>query len=709
MISRIVRAGLQLSLSALFVLALSGPSLVQAQEIRWLRINELQSFISDAGMEYEGQATTSNLNFFAWPAQYSSDQTVMRAQGLWIGCKNFNDPVENRVKSVKVVGSGPRDFDDRRNQIFEKDIRLIARTPHPSVTVDNAGASSLNQYDIVDEVDPTLPCERMVVVRFNTSIGISVTKKVMAFASSQHGNYFIHDYVFKNTGIYNRAGAVRSQTLDSLWFYFLYRFAFAGVSSAGWGSIWGAFSSTWGNTTLLHAFGENPASPEYTSAGSPLRGYFAWYSPHPESNQSLLTYEEDWGCPNVTGGDGTLGSAKYAGCVTLHADAGPANRSDDLSQPRTTWFIGSDIQAMQSGSQSQYDEVLMSDRYSIMREGHPTIQFDDAVGPGVYANTYSNPRRISPSQGQGYGPYTLAPGDSIHIVFAEGVSGISWDKGREVGDNWLKWRNGVVKPTLNMPDGSTTTDHNLYKRRWVETGRDSLLKTYGNALANYTAGYALPKPPPPPSDFTVESGGDRIRLSWANNAVSDPRFGGYVIYRSKGNVLDYRTVYEKIFECGKANAVQQFDDVTAVRGFHYYYYLQSKDDGTQVPGTTLFSSLFWTLTSDPATLQRPAVTATLDSVRIVPNPYDIRGRFLQFGDRSQYDQIAVYGLPPLATLKVFTERGDLIWTKEHTRGTGDELLNSQTSSGQIIASGVYILVVQTPDNRSVIRKFVVIR
>ena len=84
-------------------------------------------------------------------------------------------------------------------------------------------------------------------------------------------------------------------------------------------------------------------------------------------------------------------------------------------------------------------------------------------------------------------------------------------------------------------------------------------------------------------------------------------------------------------------------------------------------------------------------------------------RFLQFGDQSQYDRIAFYGLPPVCNLKVFTERGDLIWEKDHTRGTGDELWDSQTSSGQIIASGVYILYVSTPDNRSVIRKFVVIR
>jgi len=98
----------------------------------------------------------------------------------------------------------------------------------------------------------------------------------------------------------------------------------------------------------------------------------------------------------------------------------------------------------------------------------------------------------------------------------------------------------------------------------------------------------------------------------------------------------------------------------------------------------------------------------LDLVRVVPNPYDIRARSFQFGDKSQYDRIAFYGLPGACTMKIFTERGDLIWEKDHS-GKGDELWDSMTSSGQIIASGIYILYVETPEGESVYRKFVVIR
>jgi len=778
-----------------------------AQDIRWLRVSELQTPINEVLAEYEGEFTQGNTDFLSWPAQYGIDQTTMRMTSLWIGCKNFDDPVEGKVKSVKVVGSGPKSVADV-NQIFEKEIKLIGKYPHPIVVVDDQNATVTNTYDLVDDLDGNMDADRMVVVKCNSSIGISVTKKVMVFANSQHGNYVIYDYVFENTGIIDRAGTVKSQTLQDVWFYSLYRFAFAGVTSNAFGSTWGAFSSQWGNSTINHSFGDNPAAPEFNDPTSPLyqmRGFYSWYGPNKDRT---VPYAADWGCPNEAG-DGVMGSAKYGGCTTLYADVGPNNQTDDLSQPKTTWFIGPDITINSTTSPSQYNEIFMADRYAAMSEGHPDRQHDDIVGED-YPINYVDARRQTGggvAQGQGFGPYTLAPGDSIHIVFAEGISGLSWEKCREVGANWVQWYRQTGQPALRMPDGTSTTDFNLYKRRWVETGKDSILKTYRAAMKNYESGYKLPQAPPPPQTFTVTSGGDRIRLSWADNAESAPHFNGYVIYRSRGNVLDYRTVYEKLFECDRTKVVHSFDDITAVRGFDYYYYIQSKDDGTQnevEPGRPLYSSLFWTVTSVPATLQRPAVSGPmpfdttswrltesrgawspdsvyrkydavtynasnyvcivdsssgtktpdidnanwklttargawasgtkynaydavaynafefvtfysisggqgLDLVRVVPNPYDIRARLFQYGDQSQYDRIAFYGLPPVCKMKIFTERGDLIWEKDHTRGTGDELWDSMTSSGQIIASGIYILYVEEPGGKSVHRKFVVIR
>lgn len=698
-------------------------SRANSQEIRWLRVTNLQSPFNEIGAEYESEFSEWNTNYFSWPALYGIEQNTCRAKGLWIGATQFYDPVQQTTKSVKVIGSGPRDFADRENQIFPQEIKLIGPSQdnyHPNVYVVNEGITnpaSLNRYyDVIDDYDENLPSDRMILIKFNTSIGISVTKKIYAFAQQNHEDYFIHDYVFKNTGIYDSDGNVYQQTLNDVWFYYVYRYAFAGATSGGYGSTWGAFSSVWGRSTLNHAFGDDPTAQQFTDPSSPyyqLRGFYSYYGPH---SDRPVSFEEDWGCPNEAE-DGVLGAAKFAGCVTLYADNNNLNlQMDDSYQPKTTWFIASDIDAMQANV-SQYDEVFMSDRYTIMSEGHPEVQHDDIVG-NDYSTNYNDPRRDAgggTSQGQGYGPYTLDYGDSVRIVFAEAVTGLSWKKAKEVGANWLAWYNNVPnKPDLYLPDGNQTTNHNEYKKAWVFTGIDSILQTFRNAYNNFDiqSNFNVSKAPPPPSNFSVTSGGDRILVEWSDNSTQWPYFDGYVIYRSRGNVLDYRTTYEKIFECDNANVIHSYSDTSAIRGFDYYYYIQSKDDGSQNQvelGKPLYSSPLWTLTTIPANLQRPPVYSTLDSVRVVPNPYDIRARLYQFGTESQYDQIAFYGLPPICKLKIFTERGDLVWEKEHISYSGDEKWNSITKYGQIVTSGIYILYVEAPDGRSVMRKFVVIR
>jgi hypothetical protein len=477
---------------------------------------------------------------------------------------------------------------------------------------------------------------------------------------------------------------------------------------------------------------------------------------------------------------------------------------------------------------SQYDLFNMADRWTAMTEGHPPSPHDVVVG-NDYAENYSDSRRQSgggTSQDQGFGPYTLAPGDSVHIVYAQGVSGLSREKNLEVGANWLQYYNNAGTPALILPDGSqaprTLDGANAYKKAWVQTGVDSIIKTFRNALINYASGYGTPKPPVPPQSFIVSSGGDRINLQWSEEAETSSHFNGYVIYRSQSSSMNPLSKYEKIFECDKSNlpaesspGMRSFDDTKAVRGFDYFYYIQSKDDGTQntvSPGTPVYSSLFWTITIIPANLQRPAIPSTplpfgfptmkwlvmtdrgawssgstyfhadstadavtyggttyvctrdtsigaiapdqadsvwkkvafrgtwvsgtkynaydavtvngtnyftpfsisggqgLDLIRVVPNPYDIRARSFQFGSQAQQqDRITFYGLPGNCKVKIFTERGDLIYSIDHTSGTGDEIWNSTTSSGQVVASGIYILYVETPGGQKAIRKFVIIR
>ena len=213
-------------------------------------------------------------------------------------------------------------------------------------------------------------------------------------------------------------------------------------------------------------------------------------------------------------------------------------------------------------------------------------------------------------------------------------------------------------------------------------------------------------PPPPPESFTVSSGGDRIVLEWADNADSWPTFNGYQIYRA---ISRPDTLYDLLFSCDNSDVVHRYDDLSAKRGFNYYYYIVTKDDGSRndlFPGVPLVSSKFYTVTNQAAYLRRPAILSTLDSIRVVPNPFHIGARSIQF---DQPDRIAFFGLPPRCTIKIYTERGDLIETLNHTNTTGDELWESVTSSRQVVVSGLYIAVFETPEGQKTYRKFVIVR
>jgi hypothetical protein len=213
----------------------------------------------------------------------------------------------------------------------------------------------------------------------------------------------------------------------------------------------------------------------------------------------------------------------------------------------------------------------------------------------------------------------------------------------------------------------------------------------------------------PPKAVTVESGGDRIVLSWEVYNENDPNLAGFEIYRAVGK---RDSTHVLIHTAGPSE--RSYNDTNPIRGRDYYYYVVSvgkpeNNDGTGLtPRGALRSSRYYTQTYNEANLKRPAGTS-LSQIRVVPNPFHLNAPVgtLRF---DQPNQIKFFGIPGQCTIRIFTEAGELIKTIEHTNGTGDESWNSITSSDQVIVSGVYIAVVTdntTGDNATV--KFVVIR
>lgn len=679
-------------------------------QTKWVAVGSMHNWYSEMGAEIEHGNVRVQQYGLRWPAQYKY-QDMQAAKGFWIGTTNFTD-AQGITYPHKVVHVGPRVNGD--NEFFPVKFELYARFEPPRVFVD--GTPTFSNPEDIKAIDPTLKADRMLLTVVNTAIGITMTRRVYQFSQQYHDNYHILDFTFTNTG--NTDGdpeiELPNKTLTGVYFYWQFRYAinreirYAVNNSAGWGI-----------NTMNDARG-----PWYPSAPNDLRCQFAWHGLHPHANKPPLgsspnaaTYD-NIGAPIwnphqsarfIDPADTTwrLGAPQFVGNVTLHVDRSPTDKRDDPNQPSTTNYIGSDDPLTRENS--QFNIAKMTAEYMKMSEGHQPRHAWLVEPAGNFSEPRNDPALGTPggwSSGNGYGPFTLGPGQSIRIVFAEGASGLS--------------REAAIRIGKMYKDGLITTKA---KNDSVLTGRDSLFQTFRRAIANFNSGYNIPQPPYPPSEFHVRSGGDRIELSWRPNANESANgFQGYRIYRAKARP---DSTFRLIFQCGGPpptepgvvyvpQKVYRFSDTSVIRGVAYYYYITAFGSaaantgvGNTPPGP-LESSRFYTQTYDPAYLKR-AAGKELEEIRVVPNPFNISADPNLLRYPYEPDKIGFLNIPGECTIKIYTESGELIYTIEHNDGSGDAYWNSVTSSGQVVVSGVYIAVIETPDGRRAIRKFVIIR
>ena len=700
--------------------------ILPARDIKWLAISDLQNWFSSDGCEIEvGRTgvTQDQIDGLRYPALYSK-QDMQCQKSLWIGAANYADPINGVTYDYKVVNIGPRQVDDV-GAIFNMEYKLIGKKEHPGVLVDGAPASQLVYLEsTLDEIDPDLPCDRMIYNRVNTSMGISFTRKVMAFSNNYHQAYHLYEYEFTNNGVYDAdATTNHGMTLSGVYFYWTARYAInreATIYELGLLPQ----AATWGRNTMNHAFGREgnwgPGIPAETiniqgtdkTFDVPFRGVFSWQG---SCEAAATAHADDFGAPYAEG-DKRLTSVQFPGIVFIHADTSPTDTTDDHNQPVAWQSIASDLKP-HTNNKNQFDAIAMEARYEYMEGSEPLGYLDKSHAEYVidanevpFDNMPDWPGNTGGlSAAFGVGPYTLAPGQSVKVVYAEAVGSINMETRRATGIDYV--------------DGAITVAD---KDAVITSGVDSLFQYFARAVANYNSGYSIPFPPDAPEEFNVMPGGDRISLIWTRNSENSPGFAGYRIYRALG---EYDSTYHLLVDVTNPadyllDATHcKFEDRTAVRGFDYYYYIDAYDDGSvDGEGRTLSSSKFYTLISTPAQLKRLPGTA-LEDIRIVPNPYHVRARNLQFGTAGgQADRIMFYNIPPQCNIKVFTERGDLIWETDHTNNSGDEAWSSITESRQVIVSGVYIVVFTVTEDylsetgevymsvgEQIIKKFIIIR
>ncbi len=680
-------------------------SVVQAQvtynKKMWIKVGSLQSYFSAFGAERAWNANAGIYEGLQWPAYYSKTDNFVIDRN-WIVSKDFTN--ENGIDMDYKGVYFSSDFSP--NYLYPISLKQTAKFLPPTILVD--GINVTKKYEIDELHDINSPFDRIITNVVNTSMGVTVTRTIYAFSQQYHDNYFIYEYTYENTGNIDDDEEIElpGQTINEMYSGFMPRYA---TSREGGYTIAGAM--TWGKLQWVSHMGNN-----YPNGNDSLRCFWSWVGQ--DGNVSF----DNIGGPDLDD-KGRLSCPQFAGMVSLHCDGSPTDTvNDDLTKHRIIgWHAGDTYPGISnnnaSGMRDLWEMLEGTDLYT-----GSEIPMDNGIsapGPGKNDLPQDNPG----NDGGGaagfltYGPYTLNFGEKVKIVQAEGVSGLSREKAREVGNNWFYDEN------LVLPDGSDASNNVQYKNAWVYTGKDSILQTYSRAKKNYESGYSIPLPPQPPTEFVVSSGGDKISLDWnPSPSETNPNFGGYIVYRATSSV---DSVFHQIYECGvgteNPTISNQYVDMTPIRGISYYYYISAFSDGSDNnagnlnPKGRLKSNRAYTQTTQPAYLRREEGKGFNDT-RIVPNPYNIKAKEMQFGEGLDKDKIMFYNIPGYCKIQIFSERGDLIKTLNHTDGSGDHRWNLISKDRQIVVSGIYVAYIEvTKDSpnfnkgESTFKKIIVIR
>ncbi len=734
-----------LSLILIFLLFDINYAAIPLSNRTWVRVGALQTPFDAWGAERGHDANLSRYVGLQWPAWYDkTDNFVIDRQ--FMACRNFT----NKDGDVQLYQSTKFHTTSSPNQLVPISLTQIGKYPYTQITVD--GTDQYYSDFLNGNIDEDLIADRIVTNVIHTGLGIKMTRKVYAYSQQYNDNYFIYEYTFENTGNIDDDDAIElSGDIHDFYFGMMSRYCTSreartvtNLRQAGWGA------HQWVYHTPMD---EDPDLP-----------YFYTWLGQAKTTDITMNYD-NVGVPFLPAegpiDEARIRSPQFAGMAVLHTDAAYNDGSNDKSKTHTGWYIGDAVPGEGNDEQAwncldgrfgnhvrtevpqdEYAGHKIADRYA----PYLTIKDVDAAGTNSFLS---------------FGPYEIPFGESIKIVLCEAVSGMDRKKAIEIGRNWYKAYIGNTvdltlppDPVYHDPDpiDDTAPLMDIYKDSWVYTGKDSIIKTFYQAKATYDNDYEISFAPPPPQTFEILPQPDQIMIEWDNSAESDPNFEGYRIYRA---MLEPDSFYHPIFECSvtEGNVTNSYSDIELLRGINYYYYVVSYRIDPVLG--ELESGRAYTQTTIPASLKKPPrditddgtliadiarqydagqisdkerIDAVLGMIRIVPNPYNIKNRKITFGTGSDKDKLMFYNLPENCTIRIYTERGDLVdeidhITQEGMAAVADEAWNSSTTSRQVVKSGVYIAHIQVSRDitetvtglpllftgESIAKKFIIIR
>ncbi|MBT3228815.1 MAG: fibronectin type III domain-containing protein [Candidatus Marinimicrobia bacterium] len=691
-------------LNIVLLLCLSMFSL-QAGTFKWARIGNIEVKVVDNTDQDQLAGSRSAYYYYDdyWvPLIYNA--------GWHLGVENWTDENGN-LWNHRVVGPATAGANEINNTFPIEDedgltLRRYLRHEPPKVKVNGEILSDAFPLS-GDFVDPDyIPgtADMMFESKVNTIIGLTLDQRAFVWSSPDYDDFIIYDWTFTNTGNVDMDEEIElpNQTLEDLYFMRMNNFY-----APGRGEPW---YSTYGERL-----------------GDSLRMMYAYPARGSKSDY------DDYGGPDA--GSDFLSSAFHIGEAILHVDTSPSDETDNWSQPAISGVNTAELKYLKFEA-ANYSPSDIAKVYDVMENGFGNTPYNL---PYQTDNVYAGSKHSQRMDEQGFkfpdefpwwlwravthasmGPYTLAPGESIRVVFALVVGTISPELGQSVGEDWAEgiatWEGLDILPPPFQDNPDLYDDTNDWaKDSWVSTGKDSLFKNAFAAQVGVQNDYDLPVPPRPPS-VEVIGRPDFIEVNWGSESELDADFSGYRVYRSHPD-----TSFVETFSCGGNTGipiVHQFQDTTAVPGVGYYYYVTAYDDGlsnnpSPYGGVRSLES-GWNINRTTAAVYRTeAPGETLSAIRVVPNPLNLSGNNWP----GEEEKIVFKGLPALATIKIYTESGDLVKTLEHVDESGAEHwggnvanLHTVTESGQRLASGIYIArVTDDATGESAMVKFVIVR
>lgn len=269
------------------------------------------------------------------------------------------------------------------------------------------------------------------------------------------------------------------------------------------------------------------------------------------------------------------------------------------------------------------------------------------------------------------GPYQLAPGDTLNIVWALGVG----------------------------------------------EGLEGAIRDSDWAQRIYDSGYKAASAPNAPT-FTVvpgEAGGMVVQWESSSEMSVDPLSGesdfeGYRVYKARNVDATGAPIwvlladFDRVDDVGANTGLQyEFEDEDIILGTGYYYAVTSYDRG--VPGIGILESRKLSQFVEA----EGAVAQSVNNVYVVPNPYvgsEIWNHVITYNEPFE-DKLVFMNLPEQASISIFTLAGDHVITLDHVNGSS-ESWDLISRNQQMVTSGIYLYVVKS-ENGNKIGKFVVVR